>query len=135
MNSETTPPNFRLIAIEPFDARRGMDRCSTPGIGVSIAGRRGGAVADFWQNKHGQLAIRLTCSGDSPIHFFATLSDGRPFHESEDLQDFVDYMEAVLLGWFTGGNENFSYKLDPYFLQAFIDGAEHLENKFYRNCP
>lgn len=133
MTSQTDFPKFRLIEIEPFDARHGMVRCSIPGIGVSIVGKRGVAGADFWQDKYGQLAVRLTCSGDSSLHFVATLSDGRPFHESEDLQDFSDYMEAVLLGWFTGGDEDFADNLAPYFLQAFIDEAEHLENKFDKN--
>lgn len=134
MKARNTPAEFTLIKIEPFDARHGMVRCSIPGIGVSVEGMRGGAVADFWKDKYGQLAVRITCSGDpSPVHFVAALSDGRPCYEGKALRDFADYINAVLLGWATRGNKGYSGKVAPRFLRAFKDGGERLLNKFDTN--
>ena len=123
-------PEFRLIKVDPFDARHSMVRCTTPGIGVSIAGRRGGAVADFWKDSFGNMAVRVSCSGEPSVQFVATMKNGEPCYDGKNLEDFTWYMIEVLLGWFTDGDKGCAHKVGMEFTDAFQHGSNRLESKF-----
>lgn len=123
-------PTFTLREIPAFDARRGT-RCIIPGVGVSIVGRRGMAVADFWIDPYDQFVMRISCPGElTPLHCIVGLANYAALTEVGDYEDFSSYIEAVLLGWLSEGNEHFAvHEKDPYLLQAFIDGSLHLLDK------
>ena len=92
---------FKLIGIPAFDARRGHRRCRLPGVGVSVAGSRTSAIADFWKNPQGRLVIRFSSQGYRE-HCQGLLASGGPIPDAR-LDEFGEYVIAVLAEWLVEG--------------------------------
>lgn len=120
---------YKLIEIANFDARHGAVRCSIPGIGASQVGRRGTATANFWVDSYDQFVVRITCGKDIPLNFVATVGDRSGPIKGQELQDFSEYMNAVLLGWLTRGCKMAAKMVTADLQQAFKDGALKLREK------
>jgi hypothetical protein len=98
---QNEPTKFKLTPINRFDARRGYKRCSVPGVGVAIQGRRQTAVADFWLNPEGTLVVRFTC-GEADIHFAASEVFGDQIKDC-DLDEFGEFVSDTLYEWIVEG--------------------------------
>ena len=100
MNARRKSRKFKLIEIGDFDARRGYKRCALPGVGVSYE-KGPTAIADFWKDKTGKLFVRFSSQGYI-FHFEALLVSGKQIPEDK-MEDFGQYVVAVLLEWLTEG--------------------------------
>jgi hypothetical protein len=95
---------FRLIEINAFDARRGYKRCTLPGVGYTPPDdpmspfQSIPVTADFWRNRTGGLVVRFSSNQPYVFHFEALLANGKPVPE-EDLEEFGEYVAAVLYDW------------------------------------
>ena len=94
-------PQFRLIAIDAFDARRGYKRCSHPG--VELYGLN--ATADFWRDKTKRLVLRFSCHG-YVFHFAASLASGGQIPDDR-LDAFDSYVSDVLAEWLSEGEDDY----------------------------
>jgi hypothetical protein len=100
MSKKRRSPEFKLVEIRAFDARRGYKRCSDPGRGCHIDGGPSG-TSDFWKDKNNKLVVRISSQGYA-YHFEASLSSGKPIPESKML-DFAEHLTEILFEWLADG--------------------------------
>lgn len=104
MSARRKRQKFTLVKIDAFDARRGYKRCSIPGVGYTppvdpiLPCHPIPVTADFWRNKVGGLVVRFSSNQPYVFHFEALLASGKPIPE-ECVQEFADYVSAVLYDW------------------------------------
>jgi hypothetical protein len=104
MTAHNAIPKFRLIEISAFDARRGYKRCTLPGVGYTPTADLLSPYppipvkADFWRNLTGGLVVRFSSNQPYVYHFEALLANGKPVPE-EDIEEFGDYVAAILFDW------------------------------------
>ncbi|MDN8617288.1 hypothetical protein [Variovorax ginsengisoli] len=99
MATEKNRPQFSLVAIDHFDARRGLTRCRAPGVGVHAHSQS--ATADFWRNGDGDILVRFESSG---YRFSFCARDGVGAAISEDhLDAFCDHVGSLLQDWLSDG--------------------------------
>jgi hypothetical protein len=103
MTSRRPKPQFKLLPIDAFDARRGFRRCVPPGIRVDAGGPIAGA--DLWRHPDGRLFVRCSsqgyiCSMECSLASGESVSDAR-------LQECIDWLADVLIQWMVDGVDDF----------------------------
>lgn len=97
---KSKPRKFKLVAVAPFDARRGYRRWKSPGVGVQLADISS-ADADFWIDKSGSVFVRLTSQG-YVYHCQAMQIDGKQL-SVRDRNEFNEFITGVLHDWMIQG--------------------------------
>lgn len=93
-------PEFKLIPIDEFDARKGYSRWISPGVGTHTTERGSLAQADLWMDQQGKLVTRFTSRGYS-LHFEirAVSSDLIP-----DMKEHIEeFLLEMLMTWVADG--------------------------------
>lgn len=111
-NIKPKPRQFKLVHVEPFDARRGYRRWKSPGVGVQLADISS-ADADFWRDKSGNVFVRLTSQG-YVYHCQAMQIDGKQL-SVHDRKEFDEFITGVLHDWMIQGVDDSPEGLDEDF--------------------
>lgn len=98
-DNETNNSKFRLIQIEPFDAR-GLKRCNPPGVGVKV-GVTPKADSYFWRDRSGKVVIRWSSQG-YVYHFEAARNDGEEISDL-DMDELGTFIANLMHGWVIEG--------------------------------
>lgn len=104
MAAKVKRPEFMIKVTDGFDARKGMKRCSVPGVGVRY-GNGPSADADFWRDSTGKVMVRFSSRGYT-LSCEGTLGSGNIIAENQ-LGDLRDYIEEILLDWLANGVDDY----------------------------
>jgi hypothetical protein len=97
---ELIAPEFKLIPIAEFDARRGYSRWVTKGVGTRSTERGSLAEAELWINQKGKLVTRFTSRGYS-LHFEVKVVSS---DLNSDMKKHIeDFLAEMLMTWVTDG--------------------------------
>lgn len=95
---------YSIQEVDAFDARKDMQRCTVPGVGMGFAtgGRHANASnANFWRHRDGAIMVRISWMG-YVWSFRALLASGKPIpEEAAALAHSEDCVQQELYRWMT----------------------------------
>ena len=93
-------PEFKLVPIDWFDARRGYSRWDTSGVGIQTTERGSLAQADLWIDRKGNLVTRFVSSGYS-LHF--QIRSGSSDLTPDMREPIEHFLAEMLMTWVVDG--------------------------------